>query len=468
MLHNIVPGVMTRFRQDLEDCLEDLSTSELTPESFRGFVACLKSAVDRAGLEALTRTLSELDTAADQLVRQGELLRFKNHSPKEWMTPFGLATIPRRLFQADWGGPASVPLDEACGMVNRYMTPDVEEICAYAAAMLVPREVETLLGMILPQGPSATAIQRVIHDVGSFAEERHDVIEDEIQDRKPLTSHNDVAVVSVDGVTVPLREPAAKRGRKADRPGVRDSESSPTAWKEAGVATVSIYSVDKPEEERLDTRYFARMPESGMTTLLTRIGTTVAGLLDEHEVKELVLLCDGKRSLWSGLANIPSLADATEILDFYHVSEHLSKAAEAIFGKRKGQASKWHDKYRGVLLERSDGADATIRSLRYHRNKLSPGTERAEIVRRVIEYLRRNQDRIRYAEFRARGLPIGSGPVEAACKNLVAARLKRSGMRWSRRGGQEVLNLRAPLLSGRWANLWEAYLRERKILASAA
>jgi hypothetical protein len=46
------------------------------------------------------------------------------------------------------------------------------------------------------------------------------------------------------------------------------------------------------------------------------------------------------------------------------------------------------------------------------------------------------------------GLPIGSGFVEVADRNILKARLKRSGMLWSH-GGQHVFDLRASLKSGR-------------------
>jgi hypothetical protein len=59
-----------------------------------------------------------------------------------------------------------------------------------------------------------------------------------------------------------------------------------------------------------------------------------------------------------------------------------------------------------------------------------------------------------YFDFVSMGLPIGSGPVESAAKNIVQARLKRSGMRWSRSGGQHVLNLRTYLKSNRWDVMW--------------
>jgi hypothetical protein len=57
----------------------------------------------------------------------------------------------------------------------------------------------------------------------------------------------------------------------------------------------------------------------------------------------------------------------------------------------------------------------------------------------------------RYDEYLARGYGIGSGAVESAHKQVVHARLRQAGMRWSVRGAQHVLALRALLLNGQWA-----------------
>ena len=64
-----------------------------------------------------------------------------------------------------------------------------------------------------------------------------------------------------------------------------------------------------------------------------------------------------------------------------------------------------------------------------------------------IHYFETNRHRMRYAEFRAKGYPIGSGTVGSACKRVIGARLKQAGMRWTKTGVQAVLNLRAQLLS---------------------
>ncbi len=75
-------------------------------------------------------------------------------------------------------------------------------------------------------------------------------------------------------------------------------------------------------------------------------------------------------------------------------------------------------------------------------------------LKRVIGYFNKHHNKMRYAECLAQGLPIGTGPVESAAKDIVQARLKRSGMRWSRPGGQTILELRAHLKFGPWDVMW--------------
>ncbi len=61
---------------------------------------------------------------------------------------------------------------------------------------------------------------------------------------------------------------------------------------------------------------------------------------------------------------------------------------------------------------------------------------------------------MRYAEWAAKGLPIGSGVTEAACKTLATQRLKRSGMHWRHDGGQAILTFRALAQSERFERGW--------------
>jgi hypothetical protein len=82
---------------------------------------------------------------------------------------------------------------------------------------------------------------------------------------------------------------------------------------------------------------------------------------------------------------------------------------------------------------------------------------RLKELQKELTFFKRNNRLMTYADFREKGFPIGSGPVEAAAKVLVKQRLCRSGMRWSRSGGQHVLTLRAYMKSGTWDEMWNAY-----------
>ena len=173
----MIDDVVRQFRNGLTDLVRELDGTGLTPTTFVGFVGKLKVLINEVGLQAFVETVLRHEETEGVVEHDGQLHRFKMDSDKEWITPFGLAVVPRRYFQPDRGGEGVVPLDLRCGMADRPMTPDVEELCAFSAAHLVPREVETLLGKLLPHRPSATAIQHVLQHVGQFAEKEEVEVE---------------------------------------------------------------------------------------------------------------------------------------------------------------------------------------------------------------------------------------------------------------------------------------------------
>jgi len=92
-----------------------------------------------------------------------------------------------------------------------------------------------------------------------------------------------------------------------------------------------------------------------------------------------------------------------------------------------------------------------------------PNESSQELVTSCLTFLQNNAHimdatsaTMEYKRFRDNGWPIGSGPVEGACKNIVKQRLCRSGMRWSIPGGQTILSLRSIVKSNRWNEFWNA------------
>lgn len=431
--------------------------------AFRAAVEALRAAMNAVGQTAFVALAEATEVSAQTLERDGTVFRYKQVVPKKWMTLWGKVEVWRRLYQADAGGSSWVPLDAHCGMVDRFLTPELERMVAFLGAHVVPGEVEASLAEVLPEPVSRTAIQHVLTQVGGCAEEHATAVEEAVQQRAPLQTAGDTLVVSWDGVTVPVREAAAKRGRPAERPGVDPTARVPTAWKEAAVGLVACYQ--SPDDAsiatatRVDVRYQARMPEAKMATLMDQLATQTQQALDAGAFAHRVLLADGSREIWRRVEEQSLYADFRCIVDFYHATEHLSKAAEHLFGKEAPQGQAWYSKWRKKLKTEADAVDHLLRSMRYYRHKLPSGSARHTAAGKEMGYFRNHRDKMDYAAYRADGLPIGSGPVEAACKSVVGQRLKRSGMRWSRSGGQHILNLRVQAQSKRWDPFWQWYLQ---------
>jgi hypothetical protein len=151
-------------------------------------------------------------------------------------------------------------------------------------------------------------------------------------------------------------------------------------------------------------------------------------------LRPVVVLGDRAPWIWNLAAE--HFGVRTEIVDYYHAAEHLAVLGKALYGETDPHATVWRRRAATVLRQR--GADRLLSHLgRTH----APNPAAAEVLRRERGYFTTNAARMAYPHFRARGLPIGSGAVESAAKNVVQQRLKRAGMRWSEQGGQALVAL---------------------------
>ena len=72
----------------------------------------------------------------------------------------------------------------------------------------------------------------------------------------------------------------------------------------------------------------------------------------------------------------------------------------------------------------------------------------------ALDYFENNRDKMRYWEYQAQNLFIGSGVVEAGCKSVVGQRLKQSGMFWGLQGAHNILDIRCVLENGQFDQFW--------------
>jgi hypothetical protein len=143
------------------------------------------------------------------------------------------------------------------------------------------------------------------------------------------------------------------------------------------------------------------------------------------------------------------------VFDWYHLEERLTKCLDACIDEvdRERQRAAWH----AALREKPRGARAVIRALQTHAD--AAATNVAAELATHIGYFETHCARMDYPAWRARGIPIGSGVTEGACKSVVNVRAKRSGQRWSQRGLTATLNLRAMHESDRFDGFWSFFSR---------
>jgi hypothetical protein len=461
IIQKAVRLAMEVFEQKMEDFAGKADTGQLTAELALNFSAALKDAFSEAGRQAYQRFIESYDVEQPILAINGQRFRLKMVSPKIFLTPFGEIQIARWLYQADAGGKSYCPLDVFWGMKDEFATEEVREAIAFSMAHLTAGETQQLFEKCAWFHPSATAIKNITDNIGDFVETHADTIIQAVQDAQQFPQKTDVLVASMDGVNVLLREQGTQQGRPAERPGMKASSSKNTAYKNATAGAISCYALPSEADERpqrLLSWYVARMPQDGATTFKQQFEQEILAAQEKlPQGITKIFLCDGHRSIWSYADNNPMYNDYEKLIDFYHTTEHLSKAGEALFGKSSDQGKAWYNKYRKKLLEDNNGTESVLHSMTYYSQNLPKS--RKENLEAERTFFIRNKERMSYADFLARGLPIGSGPVEAACKSIVKTRLCRSGMRWSRPGGQRILHLRCFVKSNRWDVFWKQYIQ---------
>ena len=465
ILEAMIDAAMDEFKQNLRQQRKELDLERLTPQLAEQVSAGLKTALAAAGVAGLRRFLEGFEVETPTLAINGVEYRRKPASAKRFMTPFGEMILRRNLYQADRGGPVYVPLDRHWGMVGEFATVEVREAVLWASAHVTPAETEQLLGKTAWFPLSATAIKQIVGETGQWMEGQGEALHQAVRAEEKIPSQTQVLVTSLDGVLVRLRQPGSPRGRppeRADRP-VQDQ--TPTCFKQAMVGSVSRYGALTPEETtppRLQSRYIAQMPQANAPTLKQRFEEEVFQVEQQlPDSVRKVLLMDGALGLWHYVQENPLFADYEPLVDFYHATEHLAKAAEALFGLGTPQARQWYDEYYDKLLHNQQGAFQIIRSIDYYAALKRRTAVQHKAIQTERTFFQRNKARMTYAVFRQQGLPIGSGPVEAACKTLVKTRLGRAGMQWSWAGGQAILQLRTFVKSQRWETFWKYYKKQQ-------
>ena len=165
-----------------------------------------------------------------------------------------------------------------------------------------------------------------------------------------------------------------------------------------------------------------------------------------------VVIGDGAVWIWN-LADL-HFPGAIQIVDLYHARQHLWKIAALLHPNDPAAKKLWMSPMKDLL----DGGEieplvARLREMAAGHAVVQPAL--TEEILQEAGYFETNTSRMRYPEFRAKGLFVGSGVIEAGCKSVIGSRLKRSGMFWTVRGANHIIALRCCRLNGRFEDFWE-------------
>ena len=414
-------------------------------ENFEAFEQQLHELFAAAECEAVSEEIARFDVNAPVAVINGVAHRQVLRCEETYLSAAGPLRVERSLYSTRQEAERAVcPMELGAGIVEGRWTPWAARQATWVVAHLTPQEGEDLLGMLGGMAPSKSSLDRLPKQLGDGWEKSRADFEQVLRRGEKIPRGAVTMAVSLDGVMLPMKD-GARAAKRAEATAQGKLTRGPAGHAEAGCATVSYYD---RAGERLATVRLGRMPEHKKATLKKMLADEVVWALRQKPSLKLVKLADGARDNWSFLDE--ELPEGTSIVDFYHAAEHVKSALEACYGETSPKGRAQFEKLRHVLREERRGVDKVIRSLVHLRNTHRKSCK----VASELTYFRRNRRRMCYARWKANGLPIGSGVVEAACKTLVTQRMKRSGMRWRHQGGQAILTFRALAQSDRFERGW--------------
>ena len=389
--------------------------------------AAIQEASNAVGCCATEEALKRFDTDGSP-IRVGEIkLTARGRDAKDYQSPYGVVRVERYVYQRSRGGRIYCPLEHQARMI-RGATPRFASQISHKYAQLNARAVQRDLEQNHGRAVAKSYIQHVAEWVGNIATAKE---EDWAYELPKLHASIETVVVSLDGAMIPM----------ADSDGYR----------EAMVGTLSFYDL---EGERQHTIYLAAAPEYGKREFSQRLAREIVRAKQHYPEARYLGIADGAPSNWSFLEQHTQL----QLIDFFHVSEYVSKLAQARYPQRNAEdkRARWQHEHCSNLKHDPKAVERLIEEAATLSRRTSLSRALRDGAYSAWTYLNNHRHQKDYPGFHAANLPIGSGVTEAACKTLVKQRLCASGMRWKSKGAKIILSLRSlASTAGRWAQFWQ-------------
>ena len=391
----------TRALERLCERVDAFRTRSLVGEDFEAVERELHAQFIAAEREVLGECLERLDIDAPALDIDQRRYHRVLDSTESYTTAVGTVSVRRTLYRCGRER-AVVPMELRAGIVEGHWTPLAARQASHMVAEMTPAHTHTMLRELGNMTPSKSSLDRLPKGVSARWEANRERFEASLREVSVVPEEAVTVAVSLDGVMVAMTD--GQRAEKRERSRAQGRHTKGVAgYREASCATLSFYDA---EGERLDTVSMGRMPEPKKATLKTMLSAELDIALGKRPDLHVVTVADGARDNWRYLDALAP--EATAVVDFYHATEQLKAALDACYGENDPRGRAQFEKLRHVLRDVPGGVDKVIRALSYQRTRY-PKRKR---IGEVLRYFRHNRHRMRYADAKAKGLPIGSGVVE--------------------------------------------------------
>ena len=359
-------------------------------------------------------------------------------STKTYTSLDGPLRVPRWLYRSLEDDSTICPLELRAGLVEGKLTPAAARLELMSTVGDDDRTSEALCAAAHLLGARGTSsLERDVVRMGPKIREQLPALERarraHLQASEALEGVTTISV-SVDRTGLPFEEPV-KRGPGRPKKGA-PKKPCQVVKRQTYCACLTMHD---HEGRALSTQRFAGLPDDG-DAVVERARACLEVLAQTYPEARLLGLCDGAVEMQRRVREIAAARPLeVERVDAWHTAGYVSRAFGAL-----GDDKSWRQERVRRRLENKTGLKEVLLRLRTGRFERD---EELEDLEDAITFLENHGDRMKYAQARAQGLPIGSGCVEATCKCVVAVRFKRSGARWKPEGAEPLLHVRSWLTS---------------------
>jgi len=426
----LIEELLRRFRQQLENQLPDTDQTLDQIEEIAGRVG---HEVSQEIEKRLTQKQTKTPRAKRQDCSCGATARYKGPQTRQIVTVHGVLTLRRAVYYCGACQKSLAPADTVLSLDAGSTTTQVRAWAAYLSALLPFAQAATSLELLTRVRLSAATIERIALHVGrALRQTQQEEIVAHHYDRLPEPAGKAARrlYIGMDGVFLPLRDAWKQDG------------STGELTCRYGECKVGIVYEARQDKAGKDSHVLARAYTATLENAeaFGPLVGTLAHQQGHHRCRNVVVLADGAPWIWQIAAK--QFSGATQIVDFFHACQHLAALAEARFGKERAAGQQWLKARQEDL--RNNRLNHVLAEIRCWQPR---SLAKRQLRRCTYLYFYHNAQRMQYKTFLEQGYHIGSGVVEASCKQVVTQRMKLAGMHWRQESAEAILTLRAAQLS---------------------